>query len=163
MPPKVTGDSNEKPLIYKISENDYELFHEVLPSDTEHYIHRVISSAEVYTKFMFSHAYEQSMMKFGETISSKINESFTDEIYPRLKDALAETTNNLTEQEWPQVKVSNQPAPGFGEKIFHLYNEDSGEDIFRFHVRRDQPPKKRDIGLIFIIILMSIDSRSIMI
>ncbi|WP_088102139.1 YpjP family protein [Halalkalibacter urbisdiaboli] len=139
---KLQGDSSEKPLIYKVNEQSYDLYRSVLPISTEQYIHRDVSSVEIYSNYVLNHAYEQSMMKFGSTIASKISSPFEEEILPRLKDIVTETTSNLSSEEWKQIKLSNQPASGLGEKIFHLYNGDSGEDLLRFHVRRDQPPKQ---------------------
>ncbi|KGA99079.1 hypothetical protein AJ85_12790 [Alkalihalobacillus alcalophilus ATCC 27647 = CGMCC 1.3604] len=141
-PLRLSKSVYEKPNIYKVDESEYALFHAVLPSSTDKYIHRDVSSAEVYTNYLLQFAYDMSMLKFGETISKQIEKPFQDEILPKLSEVVAETTNQLTENEWKQVKLSSKPTNGSGEKIFHLYNEESGEDIFRFHVRRDQPPKK---------------------
>ncbi len=141
-PAKLQGDSSEKPLIYKVNEDSYDLFHAVLPSSTEQYIHRHVSSVDVYTDYVLHYAFEQGKIKFGPTISSKISTSFEEEILPRLKQVVTETTAGLTSEEWKQIKLSTHPASGLGEKIFHLYNEESGNDLIRFHVRRDQPPKQ---------------------
>lgn len=141
-PQKAQDGNNENPLIYKVNQDSYELFHEVLPAKTDHYIHRNASSADVINNYIVKEAFQQSMRKFGGTISEKIGHPFKEMILPRLNTVLRETTESLAENDWTQLKVSNNPSAGLGEKILHLYNEESGEDIFRFHVRRDQPPKQ---------------------
>ncbi len=141
-PHKAQDEKNEKPLIYTVNQDSYELFHEVLPVKTDHYIHRNASSADVMNHFIVNQAHQQSMRKFGLTISEKISNPFEESILPRLNTVLRETTETLSEEDWTQLKVSDNPAAGLGEKIIHLYNEESGKDIFRFHVRRDQRPKQ---------------------
>ncbi len=140
--PKATYD--DRVNIYKVNENEYGLFHSVIPTSTatDKYIHRDVSSADVFNSYVKQFAYDMSMLKFGDVISDKIKEPFEEVIVPQLSEVLEETTNHLTAEQWKTVKLSTKPADGLGEKIFHLYNEESGEDIFRFHVRRDQPPKK---------------------
>ncbi|MEH7388569.1 YpjP family protein, partial [Bacillus sp. JJ1521] len=40
-----------------------------------------------------------------------------------------------------QLEISEQPSGGNGEKIFHIFDNTSGKDIVRFHVRKDHPPQ----------------------
>jgi hypothetical protein len=141
-PQKTQGESNENPLIYQVNEDSYDLFGDVLPAKTEQYIHRNASSADVINDYIMKQAAEQSMLKFGTVISEKINMPFEEQILPRLDSVLRETTETLSDKDWEQIKMSTSPSAGLGEKIFHLYNEETREDIFRFHVRRDQPPKQ---------------------
>ncbi|WP_227936262.1 YpjP family protein [Alkalihalobacillus deserti] len=142
-PQKTTGETNsEKSLIYQVNEHSYDLFDEVLPSKTERYIHRNVASADLLTNFIIKQAVEQSMMKFGKVITEKISKPFAEMIVPGLDSVLRETAKTLSDTDWEKIKMSSTPSAGLGEKIFHIYNEDTGEDIFRFHVRRDQPPKQ---------------------
>lgn len=141
-PQKTHGESTEKPHIYEVNAESYDLFGEVLPARTDQYIHRNISSADLLNDLIMKKAVEQSLLKFGTVITEKISSSFEEEIVPQLDSVIRETTGTLTDDEWQQLKMSTTPSSGLGEKIFHLYNEESGEDIFRFHVRRDQPPKQ---------------------
>jgi hypothetical protein len=141
-PQKTAGVENDKPLIYQVNEQSYELFDEVLPVKAEQYIHRNASSADLLNDFIMKQAAKQSILKFGSVITEKISMPFEEVILPRLDSVLRETTKTLADEDWEKIKMSNTPSAGLGEKIFHLYNEDTGEDIFRFHVRRDQPPKQ---------------------
>ncbi|WP_100372772.1 YpjP family protein [Bacillus sp. FJAT-45037] len=141
-PSKSLGERSENPQVYKVDEESYELYHDVLPYSTDHYIHRDQSSALVFTDYVMNYAHDMSMLKFGASIAEKIERPFTSDILPQLKDVLNETTSKLSQVEWEQMKLSKHPASGQGEKILHLYNQESGEDLLRFHVRRDHPPKQ---------------------
>lgn len=141
-PQRALDENNDNPLIYKVDQDNYDLFHEVLPAKAEHYIHRDITSADVLQQYFVRQAYEQSLNKFGTAISQRISKPFEEEILPRLTTGLIDTAKTFSEEDWKHVKLSVQPASGLGEKIVHLYNDESGADYFRFHVRRDQPPKQ---------------------
>ncbi|NEU31215.1 hypothetical protein GN156_10525 [bacterium LRH843] len=141
-PQKAQDEKNDNALIYKVNEDSYELFHEVLPAKIDHYIHRSVSSADILNSFILKEAYRESMNKFGETIGKKIGQPFEEMILPQLDAELREVTNTLADDDWSNLKISSSPGGGFGEKILHVYNESTGEDIFRFHVRRDQPPNQ---------------------
>ena len=141
-PEKTAGAHNDKPLIYQVNKHSYELFDEVLPAKTEQYIHRNFQSADLINNFIIKRGVEQSILKFGSAITEKISAPFEEEIVPQLDSVLRETTKTLANEDWEKIRMSDTPSAGLGEKIFHLYNEETGEDIFRFHVRRDQPPKQ---------------------
>lgn len=141
-PQKTQAEKNEKSFIFEVNQENYDLFHAVLPVKTEHYIHRSVTSAPLLNNYILKQAYEQSIQKFGMTISSKIQHPFNETIVPRLHTAFTKTTDTLDDKDWENLKISPAPSGGFGEKIFHLYNEENGRDIFRFHVRRDQRPKQ---------------------
>ena len=40
-----------------------------------------------------------------------------------------------------QSLAISKPAGGNNEKIFHVYDTKTGNDLLRFHVRRDHPPQ----------------------
>ncbi|MEW8987992.1 MAG: YpjP family protein, partial [Bacillus sp. (in: firmicutes)] len=44
------------------------------------------------------------------------------------------------EEDLVHLAISEEPGKGKSEKIFHIKDEKTGEDVIRFHVRRDQPP-----------------------
>lgn len=132
----------ENPIISKINKADYALYEAVLPVKAEQYIHRHILSKDVINEYIVRQAYKQSMYKFGKEIQQKIEKPFQQKIYPQLQYVLPTITNTLRKEDWAHVKVTSTPAAGKGEKILHVYNEQSNEDIFRFHVRIDRPPHK---------------------
>ncbi|WLR43675.1 YpjP family protein [Bacillus carboniphilus] len=82
---------------------------------------------------------EQAHIKFGERISPVIEEEFQDLIVPQVEEVL-NTYYNQYQEKFTYVAFSQKPSGGTGEKIFHIYDMKTGEDLLRFHVRREHPP-----------------------
>jgi hypothetical protein len=95
---------------------------------------------ELFVQQMTSEAENQAYLKFGNKIKPVIENEFQSIILPKIQDAIEETTKNYPESELSYLTISEVPAYAKSEKIFHIYDERSGEDIIRFHVRRDHPP-----------------------
>ncbi|WP_407652282.1 YpjP family protein [Geobacillus icigianus] len=83
----------------------------------------------------------QSHEKFGRKIAPVIEEEFRTVILPRIETVIAELAERYPEDELRYLAVSENPSGGQGERIFHLYRVDTGEDLLRFHVRREHPPQ----------------------
>ncbi|MCK0472052.1 YpjP family protein [Halalkalibacter sp. APA_J-10(15)] len=137
-----THDEADEKLIYKIDQHDYELYTDVLPVRTDCYIHRDVKSSLLLNDYIANQAIEQGLTKFGSAISDNIAKQYKSEIIPKFKEVISNTTKDFSTNDWLTLKWSTQPSRGLGEKIIHLYNGDSGRDILRFHVRRDQRPKQ---------------------
>ncbi len=95
-----------------------------------------------FTAYSMAQAEQQSMMKFGSTIGDVIGDEFKQVILPKIEEAIAQLTERVPEDDLRQLVISENPASGLGEKIFHVYHTDTGKDLIRFHVRRDHPPKE---------------------
>ncbi|WP_017755351.1 YpjP family protein [Calidifontibacillus oryziterrae] len=95
-----------------------------------------------FTAYSIVQAEQLSMMKFGKTIAPAIGDEFKEVILPKIEDAIASLTQQLDEQNVRDLEISEKPAGGLGEKIFHVYERKTGKDLIRFHVRRDHPPQQ---------------------
>ncbi len=95
------------------------------------FIRKVLNEAEA-----------QSFMKFGERIRPVIENEFTDVILPNIELAIKEVAEQYPEEELNYLAVSERPGAGLSEKIFNIMDEKTKEDIIRFHVRRENPPKQ---------------------
>lgn len=95
-----------------------------------------------FTAYSMAQAEQQSMMKFGSTIGNVIGDEFKQVVLPKIEEAIAQLTERLPEDDLRQLVITENPANGLGEKIFHVYHSDTGKDLIRFHVRRDHPPKE---------------------
>ncbi|MBN8207631.1 YpjP family protein [Bacillus sp. NTK071] len=84
---------------------------------------------------------EIGLAKFGETISNRVGSEYKDTIVPRMTEAIASSVELLDEETIRSLRLTDKPASGYGERIMHVYNEETGEDLLRFHVRRDHPPQ----------------------
>ena len=83
---------------------------------------------------------QQSWRKFGERIGPVIENEFETIILPKIEKAISEVTEQFTDEDIQYLSISQKPGTGKSEKIFHIYNEKTGKDIIRFHVRRDLRP-----------------------
>lgn len=82
-------------------------------------------------------AKEQSFTKFGPKISEKVEDEFNQIILPNIERALASI---IKDDNASYFSITEQPASGYGERIFNVHNEMTKEDIAKFHVRRDNRP-----------------------
>ncbi|MFS0656734.1 YpjP family protein [Bacillus sp. 179-C3.3 HS] len=96
---------------------------------------------EQYKQEVLSSAENQSFLKFGQRITPVIEDEFREEIQPKIEQVITDfLTNFKHDEKFQEIVLTNQPASGKGERIFHIYNQKTGEDLLRFHVRRDHPP-----------------------
>lgn len=86
-------------------------------------------------------AEKQSFQKFGPAIQEQVGDEFRDEILPKVGEVMKTVAGNFDEDTMRNLVISNSPTGGFGEKIFHIYDARTSQDLVRFHVRRDHPPK----------------------
>lgn len=95
-----------------------------------------------WVSFSVNHADMQSFEKFGPTISEKVGDQYRNEILPKIEEVIETLSYEVDEATLRNLVLSEDPANGLGEKIFHIYDGRTGKDLVRFHVRRDHPPKK---------------------
>ncbi|MBU8907334.1 YpjP family protein [Desertibacillus haloalkaliphilus] len=98
--------------------------------------------SEQWKAYLREQAQVQAQKKFGPVIQERVGEEYEEKITPKIEKVIEMISNDVDPEALVYVQVSEDPASGLGEKIFHLYDERSGEDLVRFHVRRDQPPKQ---------------------
>ncbi len=99
--------------------------------DKEDFIKKVLIEAEA-----------QSYAKFGQKIKPAIEDEFSNIILPEIEKAVKIVSVQFPEEELNNLSVSENPGSGHSEKIFHITNVKTKEDVIRFHVRRDHPPQQ---------------------
>lgn len=85
-------------------------------------------------------AEKQAMLKFGPKISNVIEDEFREIIMPNIESAIEMTVAQFPEEKLANLIITENPSGGVSEKIFNIYQAETGQDIIRFHVRRDKPP-----------------------
>ncbi|MCP8968946.1 YpjP family protein [Ectobacillus ponti] len=95
----------------------------------------------MFVTYAVGEAERQSMLKFGSKIGPVIGDRFKQDILPRMEQTLTGFAGNVPTEDLQHLALSQRPKGGENEKIFHVYDARSGEDLLRFHVRRDHPPK----------------------
>jgi hypothetical protein len=97
----------------------------------EQFIDEILVQAE-------SFAYE----KFGQKIKPVIEDEFKEVILPEIEKVIEELILEFPEKNLQYLTISEFPSGGVSERIFHIHNELTDEDVIRFHVRRDNPPQQ---------------------
>lgn len=87
-------------------------------------------------------AKQQTISKLGPRIANQIEEEFLRAIMPSIEEVLGMIIQNIDEKDLVYYGISEEPSEGYGEKIFHLYNYQTNQDVVRFHVRRDLRPQE---------------------
>jgi hypothetical protein len=97
-------------------------------------------SLDSFIESMVEKAEENAYVKFGDKIKPVIQDEFKTIILPNIEKAITETAQQFPEEDLSALAISEVPNYAKTEKIFHIYDNRSGKDVIRFHVRRDHPP-----------------------
>ncbi|GIN90357.1 cell division protein FtsK [Siminovitchia terrae] len=87
-----------------------------------------------------SKAKEQAIVKMGPRILQQVEDDFTSMILPAMEEVLTLMLVEAGQDQVAYYTITEQPAGGYGEKIFHLYDSRNQKDVARFHVRREKRP-----------------------
>jgi hypothetical protein len=87
-------------------------------------------------------ANELTKLKFGTVIDEKIGHTFEELILPKIVETVKLASVDWDTETIQHLNFTNNPPGGLSEKIFNVYDERSGNDVLRFHVRRENPPKQ---------------------
>ncbi|MBQ0139105.1 MAG: YpjP family protein [Kurthia sp.] len=105
------------------------------------YTQTVYSFEEVEKVDLIAEAKEQSYQKFGSRIGPKIQNDFDEMIFPKMQEAIDETIAQHEEIKPNQLAITEDPSGNYAEKIFNIYNLETGKDLIRFHVRTENRPQ----------------------
>lgn len=89
---------------------------------------------EINVDTLLFQAQAQSELKFGTKILPKIHEDYEMSIFPVYEEKIKELVTSTS-------AISTKPSGDHGEKIFHLYDYMTNEDILRAHVRVEKRPQ----------------------
>ncbi|WP_280770427.1 YpjP family protein [Salipaludibacillus daqingensis] len=101
-----------------------------------------IDSSEDYIQLFTEQAREQTFSKLGPRIANKVEDDFMTEVFPGMEEVITNILDEIDEEEFPFIEINEQQSSVYGEKIFNIYDNQSKEDVARFHVRRDLRPKE---------------------
>ena len=127
---KPSDDSTEKVSFSDdvIEQTASPVVEEEQPFEKEHILTNILNEAE-----------EKSLLKFGDKIGGVIEDEFKEVILPKMEEIITYYLNEESDELFEHLEVS-KPSGGTGEKIFHIYNTETGQDVLRFHVRRENRP-----------------------
>lgn len=101
-----------------------------------------ISDDPDYLQLLTEKAVEQTITKLGPRITEKVEDEFMEHILPAMEDVLERVLAEAGEDALPYYAITEKPANGFGERIFHVYDFHNKKDVARFDVRRDNRPQE---------------------
>ncbi|KZZ84221.1 YpjP family protein [Bacillus sp. SJS] len=122
------------PAVLLAEENSQDFSKTIIPEQSDSHKSQIIEPDIQYFKQM---AKEQTYQKFGDRIGPVIESEFDTMILPKIEEVMV---RELTLKESSNLVISEKPGSGRSEKIFHIYDRNSGKDVIRFHVRVDHPP-----------------------
>lgn len=99
-------------------------------------------TTEEWMEAITNEAKKQTMAKMGPRIIDKVDEDMTETILPKMEEVMGDILLSADTEAVPYYEITEEPAPGYGEKIFNIYNKKTQEEIARFHVRRDKRPSE---------------------
>ncbi|WP_270182073.1 YpjP family protein [Alkalihalobacillus sp. CinArs1] len=102
------------------------------------------SSSEVVEEFITYASLqteELGIRKFGDTIANRVGSEYINLIVPKVSEVITSKVEELDVDFVRSLRLTDKPSGGYGERIMHVYNEKTGNDLMRFHVRRDHPPQ----------------------
>ena len=79
---------------------------------------------------MVKQAEYQSYIKFGTRIKPIIEDEFREMILPNIEKAIGEIARQFPEEDLSQLTVTEMPGRGQSEKIFHILNQNTNQDVF---------------------------------
>ncbi|MEC1548696.1 YpjP family protein [Bacillus rugosus] len=127
-----------------LEQNDYTAFydeHDLYDDDESEDRQDPELLFQSYKEQLLDSAEDQSFLKFGSKIAPVIEDNYRKEILPQIENVISDYLATLQDDEaYQDVVISSMPSAGKTEKIFNVYNRTTGEDLLRFHVRRDHPP-----------------------
>ncbi len=108
---------------------------------TSGYIAESQFNKDEYMEELVKQAESQAYQKFGTRIKPVIENEFRTIILPNIENAISETAAQYSDDDLKNLVITEEPGKGLSEKIFHIKNAETGNDILRFHVRREHPPQ----------------------
>ena len=93
-----------------------------------------------YIKLLQEQARIQSLAKFGPRITERVGDEFMEVILPKMESVLESLAEEAGEDVARYYEITEKPARGYGERIFHVTDQRTGKDVIWFHVRRDNRP-----------------------
>jgi hypothetical protein len=93
-----------------------------------------------YLQLLQNEAKAQSLLKFGPRIKEQVENEFNEIILPEMEKMLENIATDAGEDGARYLGITEQPAKGYGERIFHVTDFRTDKDVLRFHVRRENRP-----------------------
>lgn len=119
-----------------------------LPTTSKHEYHIGLSDVETLTEelpsiqeTLLNPAHDLAYVKFGSKIGPVIEREFNTVIFPKIEEVIQQTVADVGGLEKRSLSITQNPSGQYAEKIFHVTDTLSNEDLIRFHVRTEKRPQ----------------------
>ncbi len=133
---EISINDRREPFSESTIENFNECYNERVHEEAE-----TITVHEQFVSHVLEQAKQQSFQKFGPKISNIVGDEFLAVILPKIEEVILNLASEATADELVKYEVTEKPANGYGEKIFHIYDQQTNKDVARFHVHRVNHPR----------------------
>ncbi|CDQ38067.1 MULTISPECIES: YpjP family protein [Virgibacillus] len=82
----------------------------------------------------------QTELKMGPRITRRVGDEFTSVILPNIEAVMQTILLDENNQPIPYYTITEDPADGYGERIFNILDVKNQQYVAKFHVRRDHRP-----------------------
>ncbi|SDB82621.1 YpjP-like protein [Pelagirhabdus alkalitolerans] len=79
--------------------------------------------------------------KMGPRMMAQVDDVIYDEVIPNVETVINELVDDYDPNQLFNLELIEQPSPGYGEKIFDLYDQEQESIIAKFHIRRENKPQ----------------------
>ncbi|RXJ04029.1 hypothetical protein DS745_01165 [Anaerobacillus alkaliphilus] len=141
-PTYLDAEASDQELLVKEEKQSLPSQPRIQTNDTVTSTEESIDVREQFITYASEQAKVQSLQKFGPKISNVVGDEFLEVILPKIEEVIRDLASEVNGEELVRFEVTERPSQGYGEKIFHIFNEETGTDIARFHVRRVNHPRE---------------------
>ncbi|KIL47991.1 YpjP family protein [Jeotgalibacillus campisalis] len=99
-----------------------------------------VSSKEETIEALMDEARNITSEKLGERVMPRIEREFQGMVLPEMERVISDLVHDYKFSDYHHLSISPAVGKGDGERIFHIMDGRTKEDVLCFHVRRDQPP-----------------------
>lgn len=85
-------------------------------------------------------AITQTKAKLGNRILNQVDDEFTAVILPKIELELQAIFSQIEDIQLAAFQITENPANGYGERIFNIFDYSTNKTVAKFHVRRDYRP-----------------------
>ena len=85
-------------------------------------------------------ALNQTKTKLGSKIMQQVDEEFTTVILPKIEEELQFIFANVEQDHLTHFQITENPAAGYGERIFNIFDYETNQTVAKFHIRREYRP-----------------------
>ncbi|MDG5789097.1 YpjP family protein [Evansella sp. AB-P1] len=135
------ASSNSKPTNGLLSSLEDESIEEIDFTNTYDQESSHNDSIDDFIDYLTDQAKDQTYYKLGPKIVNQVEDDLVTSVLPNMEEVIRNLLEEVGREDLQHFGITEQPAQGYGEKIFKILDHRTNKDVVRFDVRRDNRPK----------------------